>query len=226
MALTMDYSDTTVIIPVMNEPAAGRVTKAVLRRLGNCKVIVIYRGDRKALGIDFTDKNLAVMEQKGRGKGAAVVQAAKKVGTKIMCLIDGDATYEVEDLKKVIALVRDGADMAIGNRFRDLDRKAMPFYIEIGNKVITETANLLYGMRLADSQTGLRAMRTEAFRSIRPKEKFFGIETEMDVKLRKTGCRIAETPIRYYERVGSSKQTKALDGVKLLLIDFKFLFEN
>ena len=220
----MDYSDATVIIPVKDEPAAGKVAKDVLNKLGDCKVIVIYKGDRSSLDIGFTNKNMTIMKQRGSGKGVACVQAAKEVKTDIMCLIDGDATYDVDDLKKVITLVREGMDMAVGNRFNNIKREAMPLYIEIGNRIITGVANLLYNMRLSDSQSGLRAMRRYVFTSINPKEKYFGIETEMNVKSRKAGYKIGEVPIHYYKRVGSSKQMKLIDGIKLLLLDFKFLF--
>ena len=155
------------------------------------------------------------MQQHDSGKGRAVREALKLVGTEIVCLIDGDATYSVEDLKKVIALVRDGADMAIGNRFDHLDRKTMPLFIEIGNKVITETANILYGMSLRDSQTGLRAIRMSALSKLALREPGFGIESELNIKSRKAGLKIAETPIGYSVRVGESKQMKLLDGVKL-----------
>ena len=80
----VDYSDTTVIIPVKDEPAAGRVARDVLSRLSNCKVIVIYKGDRSSLNIDFTNKNMLIMKQKGSGKGVACVQAGKNVKTDIM----------------------------------------------------------------------------------------------------------------------------------------------
>ena len=222
----MDYSDTTVIIPVKDEPAVGKVTKEVLSALNNCKVLVIYKGGRDSLNIKFKDKRLSIMQQKGSGKGVAVVQAVKTVGTDIICFIDGDATYDARDLKKAIKLVREGADMAIGNRLKDMDRKAMPFYIEFGNRIITETANLLYNMHIYDSQTGLRAMRRHVFNSLNLKEEYFGIETEMNVRCKKAGYQIAEAPIKYYERIGSSKQMKLLDGIKLLLLDFKFLSDN
>ena len=210
----------------MNEPAAGRVAKDVLRKLDDCKAIVIYKGDRKCLNIDFSDKNLRIMGQRGSGKGVACVQAVKAATTDIICFIDGDATYDVDDLKKLVALVREGADMAIGNRFESMDREAMPSYIELGNRIITGVANLLYNMHMSDSQTGLRAMRRHVFNSLNLKERFFGIESEMDIKSRKAGYKVEEAPIRYYKRVGSSKQVKLLDGMKLLLLDFKFLFDG
>lgn len=219
----MDYSDTTVIIPVMNEPAAGKVAADALARLSKAKIIVIYRGDRKVLGINSKNSRLRIIEQKGSGKGFAVVQAAKLVRTKIFCLIDGDATYDVSDLKMVIERVREGAAMAMGDRLRNLKREAMPLMIEFGNRVITIVADLLYGMRIEDSQTGLRAVKTEVFRSLDLHEQYFGIESEMTIKIKKAGLQIDELPINYYVRIGETKQMKLTGGIKLLLLNFKFL---
>ncbi|HUY70094.1 MAG TPA: glycosyltransferase family 2 protein [Candidatus Baltobacteraceae bacterium] len=222
----MNYSDTTVIIPVKDEPAVGAVARQVLKELKGCKVIVIYKDDADRENVDFADKNMALMKQKGNGKGVACMQAAKRVNTRILCLIDGDATYEAKDLKKAIALVRGGADLAIGNRLNNLDREAMPAFIEFGNRVITQTSNLLYGLMLTDSQSGLRAIRKEAFDRLHLTEEFFGIETEMNVMAIKNCFKVVETPISYHKRIGNSKQVKMLDGVKLLLTDFKFLFRG
>ncbi|MDE1833317.1 MAG: glycosyltransferase [Candidatus Micrarchaeota archaeon] len=222
----MDYSDTTVIIPVKDEPAVGMVARQVLKELKNCKVIVIYKDEADRDNVGFSDRNMTVMRQKGSGKGVACVQAARKVKTDILCFIDGDATYEARDLKKAVALVRGGADMALGNRLNRLDREAMPAFIEVGNRIITQTANLLYGLRLTDSQSGLRAIRKGAFDRLQLSEQFFGIETEMNVMAIKNGFKVVETPIGYHKRIGSSKQVKTLDGVKLLLTDFKFLFRK
>jgi dolichol-phosphate hexosyltransferase len=222
----LDYSDTTVIIPVMNEPAAGKVAKETLRKLKGAQVLVVYKGDRKILNLDFKDKRMRIMKQTGSGKGVAVVQAVERVNTKIMCLIDGDATYDVDDLKTVIALVRKGAAMAIGDRLERVQIEAMPRFIQFGNKVITGVQNVLYGMKLRDSQTGLRAILTDVFRSLNVQEQFFGIETEMCVKVRKKGLRTEEVPINYYVRVGEANHMKLSGGIKLLMLDFKFLFHD
>ena len=222
----MDYSDTTVMIPVKDEPAVEAVTKKVLNSLPGCKVLVIYKGYGENLKLGIEDNNLTVMKQEGSGKGVAVVQAAKNIHTDIMCLIDGDETYEVNDLKKLVELVRGGADMAIGDRLYGIDVEAMPTFIQIGNKTITVVADILYGMKLKDSQTGVRAIRKTAFDSIEFKERYFGIETEMDVKFHKRKFKVVEIPTKYYKRIGESKQMKLIDGIKLLALDFKFLFEG
>lgn len=218
----MDYSDTTVVIPIKDEPAVGKVARDVSDALPGCRIIVIYKGG-PAPRLESV-RNAAVVRQRGNGKGNACLQAAKLIGTDIMCFIDGDATYEAKDLRKVVAMVRDGADLALGNRLDGLDRRAMPAFIEFGNRVISGVANLLYFMRVEDTQTGLRALRKGVFDALGLGEQYFGIESEMTIKARKRGLKIAETPIKYYSRVGSSKQMKLIDGVRLLLLDFKFIF--
>ncbi|MDE1856559.1 MAG: glycosyltransferase [Candidatus Micrarchaeota archaeon] len=216
------YNDTTVIIPIKDEPAVADVARRTARALPGCRIMVIYKHTGKDVKITGIP-NLEVIRQVGSGKGTACVQAAKHVKTDIMCFIDGDGTYDPVDLRKVISLVRDGADMALGDRMTNIDKKVMPLYIRLGNHVLTMTSNILYGLNIMDSQTGARAIRTKAFRSLDLKETHFGIETEMNVKFGKSGYNIAETPIRYYVRVGETKQMKLIDGVKLLLTSFKFV---
>lgn len=220
----MDYSDTTIIIPVKDEPAVGKVAHEVNRTLHNCKIIIVYKGDLKLPEAESTAKNIMRIKQHRSGKGNACIQVAKLVKTEIMCFIDGDATYDANDLKKVIATVRSGTDLALGDRLGSIDRKAMPAFIEYGNKVITDTANLLYRMHIRDSQTGLRAIRKKVFDALALNEQCFGIESEMNIKARKNGFSIKEVPINYYMRIGNSKQMKLVDGIKLFLLDFKFLF--
>ncbi len=221
----MDYSDTTVIVPVKDEPAVAEVVRDVSRALRNCRIIVVYKGEVRLPKSEAAAKNMMLVRQRGSGKGNACIQVSKFVRTKIMCLIDGDATYDANDLKKVVARVRDGADLALGDRLERLDRKAMPAFVELGNKIITDAANLLYRMHVRDSQTGLRAIRKRVFDTLMLKEQHFGIESEMNIKARKRGFRIEEVPISYYMRIGSSsKQMKLMDGIKLFLLNFKFLF--
>jgi hypothetical protein len=221
----MDYSDTTVIVPVKGEPAVAKVVRDVAKALHNCRIIVIYKGSLNMPKAEAAAGNTMLVRQHGTGKGNACIQVSKLVKTKIMCFIDGDATYDADDLKRMVALVRRGADLVLGNRLERLDRRSMPAFIEFGNKVITDTANLLYRMHVKDTQTGLRAIRKRVFDALMLKEQRFGIESEMTIKARKRGYRIEEVPINYYTRVGSSKQMKLIDGIKLLLLDFKFLFD-
>ncbi|MEM0149531.1 MAG: glycosyltransferase family 2 protein [Candidatus Micrarchaeaceae archaeon] len=226
MPVENDYSDSTVIIPIKNEPAAAinGVIRDIIANMPGAKIIVIYKGNnevsKKYIG------RLTLLMQKSDGKGAACYEAEKHVDTDIMCFIDGDSTYLASDLKKLVKLVRGGADIAIGNRLHNLSKKVMPSYVRFGNRVLSATLNILYGTHFKDSQTGLRAMRKDAFRLLKMTEKRFGFEEEMLIKAKRKNYTVAEIPIRYRMREGLSKQMKPLDGMKLMLILFRHLIEK
>jgi glycosyltransferase involved in cell wall biosynthesis len=218
-----DYSDSTVIIPIKNEPAVNLVISDIRANMPKAKIIVIYKGKNTVLR--KYSKIVKILEQKSSGKGNACYEAVKKANTEIVCFIDGDATYHAADLARLVLLVRDGTDLAIGNRLSAIrSSKIMPRYVLIGNKVLTKALNLLYGTKVKDSQTGLRAVRRNAFNILKLTEPGFGFEEEMLLKAKRLGFSIKEIPISYSERKGVSKQMKPIDGIKLLLILIKHLF--
>ncbi len=223
----MDYSDTAIILPVKNEPYAKKVLSEIIRSLPHSKIIIAYSGKVDDLKQFCRKKpNIVFLKQKGKGKGNACIDAFKLINTKFLGLIDADGTYEVKDLKRAINSLRKGGDMVIGQRIAN-DNEAMPLYIKFGNWVITEVANLIYGMHLKDSQTGLRAIRTAALKTLNLYEQGFGIESEINIKMHKKGYSIKEIHISYHKRKGGrSNQFKLLDGLKLLAIDFKFILND
>jgi len=222
----MHYSDTTIIIPIKNEPAVVKVAKDVIKNMPACKVIVIYKGhlDSASKSRLMKYSNLSILKQKDDGKGAACIYAAKFIRTPIVGFIDGDDTYSATDLKRAVNLVKNGVDMIVGDRLSRIQRKSMPHFIEFGNKVLSVMSSVLYGVKINDTQTGLRAIKKSVFDTLDLKEKRFGIETELNVKVGKGGFRIREIPIEYNQRTGSSKQMKLIDGIKLFFITLKFLF--
>jgi hypothetical protein len=220
----LDYSDATVVVPARDEKAVFQVVRGILASLNGCRVIVMYHGyGGKALR--FSNSRVkAYPAPPGKGRVIMEVQRKRLVKTPILCFIDGDATYEPKNLRKMIAMVREGYDMVLGNRLDGITLESMPKSIQFGNKVITVVANLLYGLRFRDSQTGLRAIRTSAFQSIDLEETQFGIETEMNIKMRRMGLRLGEARADYYPRVGETKQMKMVGGIKHIFIELRFLF--
>jgi glycosyltransferase involved in cell wall biosynthesis len=222
----LDFSDATVAIPALEEPGIWKVVTDIHKSLPGVKIMVLWKGyNNKAP--KFKEKGVITIPQESLGKGTVIIQIQREkyVKTPIICFIDGDATYEPKNLRRLIEMVRDNeCDMALGNRLARIDTKTMPKFIQIGNRVITLVANILYGMNITDSQTGLRAIRTAAFHSLDLKEKRFGTESEMNIKMSRMGYKISEGPADYYLRIGQSKQMKLVDGLKLLMIDFKFIF--
>jgi hypothetical protein len=218
-----DFSDTTVVIPAKDEEAVYEVVKDVLRDLPGCRAMVLYNGyGGKALKF-ASPRVYAYPAPVGKGRAIIMMQRKRLLKTPILCFIDGDATYDPKDLRKMIPMVRQGYGMVLGNRLDGVSIESMPRWIEFGNRVITLVANILYGLNLRDSQTGLRAIDTKAFQALELTEPQFGIETEMDIKIKKMGLKIGELRAKYYIRKGETKQVK-IGGIKHILIELKFLF--
>ena len=221
----MNFSDTTVVIPAKDEEAVFEVVDSVLDALEGCKVIVLYNGyGGKALHFK-SPRVKAYPAPVGKGRAVAMMHHKRLVKTPIVCFIDGDATYEPRNLRRMVAMVRDGYDMVLGNRLDNVSLESMPRWIQFGNRVITSTTNLLYGMGIGDSQTGLRAMLTDVFHSNDIEEEQFGMETEMNIKVKRRGLRIGEVHADYYPRKGETKQVK-LGGVNHLLIAMRYVFHK
>ena len=220
----MDFSDTTVVIPAKDEKAIFEVANGVLSALPGCKALVLYHG-YGGKPLRFKDPRVkAYPAPNGKGRAIIMMQKRGLVKTPILCFIDGDATYEPKNLKGMVEMVRRDYDMVLGNRLDGITIESMPKSIQFGNKVITLVVNLLYGLSLRDSQTGLRALRTRSFQSLDLVEKQFGIETEMNIKMKRSGLKIGEVRADYYPRVGETKQMKMTGGIKHIFIEFRFLF--
>jgi glycosyltransferase involved in cell wall biosynthesis len=197
----MDYSDTTVVIPAKDEPALAPIIRKILKALPSCRIIVVYLGTVGKL----SNRNVVFIRQRSRGYGAAIREGYSAAKTGIVANIDADGTYEPMDLRKVIALVRKGADMAIGNRLAGAGKRAMDSYLLLGNTLATLTFNIMFMKRIGDSQSGLWAMRRDIIRDLHFNETGMIFRTELNAEVANHGYRFAKVPIKYYERIGASK---------------------
>jgi cellulose synthase/poly-beta-1,6-N-acetylglucosamine synthase-like glycosyltransferase len=217
----MDYSDTTIVIPTNDEPAVAGIARKIAGSLPSCRIIVVYLGKKPAIRAP----NVTILRQRGRGYGSAIRQGFAAAKTPVVGMLDADGTYDPKDLRKVVQLVRDGADLAVGSRLSSINSKSMPFRIWLGNALLTLAYAVLYFRNIGDSQSGLRAMSGRMLRSVKFVEDGMSLPTEMNGKAARRGFRIAVAPISYYPRIGEPRFSNKLTyGFKLLskTIEFRF----
>ena len=220
----MEYSDTTVVIPAKDEPAVGETIDKVLAALPGCNVIVVYLGSPPKIK---QQDGVSLLEQKSKGYGAALKEGFRAVNTPVVGMIDADGSYEPMDLQKVVALVRNGADMAVGNRLTKENGKSMDTYIKIGNTLASMTYRVLHGVGLHDTQCGLRAMKKSMLDKLQLNENGWLLPPELNAKVANRRFKIVDTPITYYARVGTSKlEGKFSYGFKLLAKTIEFRFKD
>ncbi len=209
-----------VIIPTMNEPAISKVvneTKQALKHYQS-EIIVVDKST------DDTPKKARkagarVITQEHIGYGNAYLLGFRHIPTDadIIVMMDGDYTYDPYEIPLLIDPIVDGyADIVLGNRFGHMEEGAMNIRNRLGNGLITGTINLLYKLRLRDSQSGFRAMSRTALEMLEVVSEGMPFASEMIIDARKKSIRISEIPIRYRQRVGVAKLKAYKDGSLIL----------
>ena len=149
------------------------------------------------------------------GYGNAYLKGFEEARGKYIVLMDGDLTYDPNDMKKLLPLLQKGdLDIIIGSRLkgRILPGSMPALHRYIGNPALTWLLNKLYGSEISDAHCGLRAITRMALDSLDLRAGGMEFASEMLIEASRKGLRIAEVPITYYPRRGESKLLSFSDG--------------
>ena len=220
----------SVIIPTLNEvEAIEEVVRSVPRSLSPPTQIMVIDGcsndgtaeRAKAAGAE-------VIAEEQSGYGGAVLTGLRYAKGNVIVLTDGDGTYSLQDIPKLIQPITEGqADIVIGSRFLGkMQDGAMPLVNRIGNRILTWIYNLLYNENITDTQSGLRAFKRELFKDLTKYNPDFTFLQTVLIEASKEGKRIAEIPTCYRPRKGNSKLNPLKDGYKILSVIIRSKFTN
>src|SRR5262245_27574383 len=151
-----------------------------------------------------------VVFDRGRGKGDALRTAIGAIATDYTVFIDADGSHDPDDIPMLLAPLMDGtADHVSGSRLMggssELHGGFDEFLRLAGSSFITACINRRFGVRLSESQNGLRAIRTEILGRLDLREDLTTIEQEMIIKTPRRGFRMAEVPTHEHcRRAGQS----------------------
>jgi glycosyltransferase involved in cell wall biosynthesis len=185
------------VIPAFNE--AGTIAAVVQGlRSSVAEVIVVDDGstDETAERARAAGANVLVHER-NLGKGHAVRTGLARVlagdFTHVL-LLDGDMQHlPVEAPRLIHAAETSQADVVIGERV--FKRSEMPASRFHANRVGSRALSWFVGVPLGDTQCGFRVFRTDAVRPLGLSATGYEIETEMLVKVRRRGGRVASVPV-------------------------------
>jgi glycosyltransferase involved in cell wall biosynthesis len=219
----------SILMPVYNE--AATLEKMLDRLLAvefpvSYELVIVNDGSKDATAtiLDaITDPRVRVFHQPvNKGKGAAISRASVEAIGEYMIVCDADEEYTPKEIPSLIQPVLDGdAKVVFGTRSFG-SHTSYSFWYVMGNKGVTLAANILFNAYISDLETCFKLMPLALYRSLKIKEKGFGMEAEVTAKLLARGYRPYEVPISYRARSrAEGKKITAWDGVEALWILFK-----
>ena len=193
-----------VVVPARNEARGLAEILAACRQYSD-ELLVVDGHSVDATAEIARAAGATVVQDGGGGKGDAIRTAIAGVTSDIIVFLDADFSHDPADIPRlVVPILRDEADHVAGSRTRggsdELHGDLNKFLRMIGSDIITLGINYRFGVRLTDSQNGLRAIRTDVARSLNLCEQITTIEQEMTIKTIRKGYRILEIPTHEYAR--------------------------
>jgi glycosyltransferase involved in cell wall biosynthesis len=212
----------SIIVPAYNEEntietVLSRLLK-VCQNLPSSEIIVIDDGstDDTAERVERFS-SVGLVRQKNQGKGAALRTGLRVSKGDIIVIQDADMEYHPEDIPRLIEpILKEKADAVYGSRFKG-NTDGMSFSHYIGNRIISLSTRILFGVSVTDVMTGHKAFHRKIFNPIPIKEKGFTVEIEITARILRNNWRLIEIPIAYsYRKHGVAKINYA-DGLRSLL---------
>ncbi len=215
----------SVLIPALNEENAiakviTDIPKTVCTPDGHTEAIV-----QEIIVVDngSTDDTAAIAEQNGarivdepqRGYGYAClagIAALEATPPDIVVFLDGDYSDYPTDLPRLLQPILEGvAALVIGARRADNARDALLPQARFGNWLACLLIRRFFGICYTDLGP-FRAIRYSHLLDLNMQDKTFGWTVEMQLKAAKQSIPVCEVPVRYRQRIGTSKITGTLTG--------------
>jgi dolichyl-phosphate beta-glucosyltransferase len=135
-----------------------------------------------------------------RGKGAAVATGVAAAQGDFVLLVDVDLSTPLEELPKLAAARRDGADVAIGSRaIEGAVVERGPAHRKLMGKSFNGTVRLLTGLDVHDTQCGFKLLPTVAAKDLLAAQACpgFAFDVELLMRAEAAGLTIVEVPVLY-----------------------------
>ncbi len=196
-----------ICIPAFNEERViAEAAHAVLRVFREAKrdVVITVSDNASTDGTARTAgsiEGVSVISIPVRGKGAAVIAAARQSDADIFGFIDADLSADPADIIPLLSLVEHGScDIAIGSRFIDTRIVDRGIFRTFPSKVFKVLRKMVVGINVEDTQCGLKLMNARGREILaRCAETGWFFDMEFLARAEQAGLRIREVPIHWQE---------------------------
>lgn len=211
----------SIILPARNEASALAELLPKLRdTCPDAEILLVDDGSTDATARIAREQGARVIShQVSLGNGAAVKSGARAATGEVLVFMDADGQHQPKDIPRLLTLLNQGHDMAIGARTTGSQAN---WGRGLANGFYNRLASYMTGHPIPDLTSGFRAVRAAAFRQflyLLPNG--FSYPTTITMAFFRAGLSVAYAPILAKARVGRSHIHPLKDGLRFLLIIFR-----
>ena len=210
-----------VLVPCRNEALTiAQVVKDFQAQLPSAQVYVYDNRSTDDTANIAHRAGAIVRYETQAGKGNVIRRMFADIEADIYVLVDGDNTYEVGAVNRLIQrLINEQLDMVVGVR-RSLseDKEAYRIGHRSGNWMLTTLVKILFAAKLDDMLSGYRIFSRRFVKSFPALSEGFETETELTIHSLELKIPFVEEPVLYYSRPegSESKLNTITDGIRVL----------
>ncbi|MDX1270288.1 glycosyltransferase family 2 protein [Bizionia paragorgiae] len=215
-----------VIIPAFNEQESiAHVINDIPSTVS--EIIVVNNNSTDQTAFNAEQAGATVLTETNKGYGWACLKGMDYIAKQeqkpdIIVFMDGDYSDYPEELTKLVApIISNGIDFVVGARVKaHRESNAMTPQQVFGNWLATTLMSLFFGATFTDLGP-FRAIKYDKLLTLNMEDKTYGWTVEMQLKVLKQKLSYVEIPVRYKERIGTSKVSGTLKGT--ILAGYKIL---
>ena len=219
----MDKPSINVIIPTINEAESIGQTIDMVPKGDHITVSIVDGNSTDGTQEIAKERGAEVIVEPRKGYGRAYKTGFDASRGDIIATMDGDLTYPAEKVQELAdILIKDELDFISCDRLSLVKDEAMTGEHKFGNWVLVKAMNLLFSMKLKDSQTGMWVFRREIWPKLEVISDGMPFSEEIKIEAWKKGFRCREIAVDYRPRVGEIKLNTWKDGWR----NVKYLFKK
>lgn len=224
-----------LIIPAFNEEnSIAKVINDVPKIVD--EIIVIDNNSTDETANNAKKAGATVLKEEKKGYGFACLKgldyiANQTIKPTIVVFLDGDYSDYPEQLTTIVQpIIEENIDFVIGARVKELrEPGAMTPQQIFGNWLATNLMRVFFGAKFTDLGP-FRAIKYEKLVALKMTDTTYGWTVEMQLKVLKQKMSYIEIPVKYRNRIGTSKVSGTVKGsifagVKILSWIFKYSFK-
>jgi glycosyltransferase involved in cell wall biosynthesis len=159
-----------------------------------------------------------IVQQQGKGKGAALRSGFAAATGQIIVMLDADGSTNPAEIPLFIGALMSGADFVKGSRFMQGGGTSdMSLFRSFGNWCFTVASRLFFNARYTDLCYGYNAFYASVLNHLDLDGDGFEIETMMNIRALRAGYKVAEVPSFEALRIHGESNLRAIpDGWRVL----------